>query len=282
MSKVWFVTGASRGFGRIWTEAALSRGDRVAATARVLESVADLSERFGDAVLPLALDVTDAEQVENAVRQAHAHFGRLDVVLNNAGYALMGAVEEASDADVLAVFDANVFGTHRVIRAALPLLRRQGGGHIVGVSSGLGITAMPLGGFYSATKWAFEGLHESLAAEVKGFGIAVTLVEPGAYATTFGSAASVRLASATDAYGALWAAITAHMSTMEHGDPRATVAAVLKLVDLENPPLRFALGNTILPRAREAYASRIAEWEAYDADARAAQGTRTDAPMVSV
>jgi NADP-dependent 3-hydroxy acid dehydrogenase YdfG len=166
-SKVWFITGTSRGFGRIWAEAALTRGDKVAATARTVADVADLKERFGDAVLPLALDVTDADQARHAVRQAHAHFGKLDVVLNNVAYSLVGTVEEASEADVRALFDTNCFGQLRVIQAALPLLRQQGSGHILGVSSSLGIAAMPLIGFYCATKWAVEALHESLAKRSK-------------------------------------------------------------------------------------------------------------------
>ena len=184
-NKIWFITGASRGFGRIWAEAALTRDDKVAATSRKLADVADLSERFGDAVLPLALDVVDADQVREAVQKAHTHFGRLDVVLNNAGYTLDGTVEEANEADVRALFDTNYFGQLRVIQAALPLLRQQGSEHILGVSSSLGIAAMPLTGFYCATKWAVEALHESLAQEVKSFGIKVTLLEPGAYATDF-------------------------------------------------------------------------------------------------
>jgi NAD(P)-dependent dehydrogenase (short-subunit alcohol dehydrogenase family) len=145
--KTWLITGASRGFGRIWTEAALTRGDKVAATARKSADVADLSERFGDAVLPLSLDVTNPGQVRQAIMQAHRHFGRLDVVLNNAGYTLIGTVEEAGEADVRALFDANYFGMLRVIQAALPLLRQQGSGHILGVSSGMGIVAVPLIGF---------------------------------------------------------------------------------------------------------------------------------------
>ncbi|WP_433944785.1 SDR family NAD(P)-dependent oxidoreductase [Paenibacillus sp. SN-8-1] len=154
--KVWFITGASRGLGRIWAEAALTRGDKVAATARKLEDVADLKERFGDLVLPMALDVTDAEQVRQVVQRAHAHFGKLDVVLNNAGYTLVGMVEEASEADVRALFDANYFGYLRVIQAALPLLRKQGSGHLLSVSSSLGIEARPLIGFYCSSKWAVE------------------------------------------------------------------------------------------------------------------------------
>lgn len=270
--KTWFITGASRGFGHIWTKAALLRGDKVAATARTLADVADLKERFGDSVLPLALDVTDAEQVQHAVKQAHAHFGKLDVVLNNAGYSLVGTVEEASEAQVRAVFDTNYFGTLRVIQAALPLLRQQGSGHIVGVSSGLGIITMPLIGFYCATKWAFEALHESLADEVKGFGIKVTLLEPGAYATGFGSPASRKMASGMNAYAGLRKQVQARLSSIERGDPQATAEAVLKIVDAKDPPLRVILGNVILPAARAAYAARLATWEAWEAVSNAAQG----------
>lgn len=164
----------------MWAEAALKRGDKVVATARSLKGVADLAERYGKAALPLALDVTDSDQVRTAVAQSNAHFGRLDIVINNAGYALVGAVEEASDAEVRAKFETNFFGALSVIRAVLPLLRKQGSGHILGVSSVAGVYASPIIGFYHASKWAFEALHESLAQEVKGFGIKVTLLEPGA------------------------------------------------------------------------------------------------------
>ena len=271
-SKVWFITGASRGFGRIWAEAALGRGDKVAATARAVADVADLKERFGDAVLPLALDVTNADQVQHTVAQAHAHFGRLDIVLNNAGYSLVGMVEEASEADVRAEFDTNYFGTLRVIQAALPLLRQQGGGHIVGVSSGVGLVAFPMIGHYCASKWAFEALHESLAQEVQGFGIAVTLIEPGAYATSFGSPESLKIAPGMDIYNDLRQQIWGHMSSMERGDPQATAEAVLQIVDAERPPLRFMLGNQNLPMVRATYADRIATWEAWEAVSNAAQG----------
>ncbi len=271
-SKVWFITGASRGFGRIWAEAALERGGKVAATARKVEDIADLKERFGDAVLPLALDVTDAEQVKQAVPQAHAHFGRLDVVVNNAGYSLMGTIEEGSEADVRAEFDANYFGTLRVIQAALPLLRQQGSGHILGVSSGVGLVAFPIIGSYCASKWAFEALHESLAQEVKAFGIKVTLIEPGAYATSFGSPESLKFAPPMDAYAELRQQVFGRMSSMKRGDPQATADAVLQIVDTEDPPLRFFLGSENLPLVRAAYADRIATWEAWEAVSNAAQG----------
>ncbi len=270
--KVWFITGASRGFGRIWAEAALARGDKVAATARDAASVADLAERFGDAALPLALDVTRPDQVRQAVARAHGRFGRLDVVVNNAGYTLVGTVEEASEAEVRAIFDTNLFGALAVIQAALPLLRAQGSGRILGVSSGMGVVAMPLAGFYCASKWAFEALHESLAQEVRGHGIRVTLLEPGAYATEFSSPQSLKLTAGIDAYAALRQETSGRLSNAQRGDPRATADAILRIVDAEDPPLRFAVGSTVLPMARAAYADRIAVWEAWAEVSDAAQG----------
>jgi NAD(P)-dependent dehydrogenase (short-subunit alcohol dehydrogenase family) len=270
MKKTWFITGASRGFGRIWAEAALTRGDQVTATARNLADVANLTERFGDAVLPLILDVTDPDQVRQVVRQAYAHFGRLDVLVNNAGVSLLAAVEEASDEQIRDVFDANYLGMVRVLRAALPLLRQQGSGHILAVSSGLGIGSLPLLGFYSATKWAVEALHESLAQEVRPFGLRVTIVEPGAYATDFGTSAKV--ADVLEPYAGFRKQFRARLANLERGDPKATAEAILKLVDADDPPLRLALGSTILPGARALYADRIATWEAWEDVSNAAQG----------
>ena len=277
MKKTWFITGASRGFGRIWAEAALRRGDNVAASARKLADVADLKKRFGDAVLPLALDVADPEQAQQVVAQAHAHFGRLDVLVNNAGYPLVGTVEEASEAEVRALFETNFYGTLRVIKAALPLMRQQGSGHIVGVSSTLGIITMPLIGFYCTSKWAVEALHESLAQEVKGFGIKVTIIEPGAYATEFGSPASSGRSEGMEVYGPLRQRMFESMATMERGNPHATAEAILKLVDSEEPPLRMMLGNKNLPAARAAYADRLATWESWEAVSNAAQGESSPA-----
>lgn len=270
MKKTWFITGASRGFGRIWAEAALMRGDQVTATARKLADVADLAERFGDAVLPLALDVTNSAQVQQVVERAHRHFGRLDVLVNNAGSSLLAATEEASDDQIRDLFDTNYIGMVRVLRAALPLLRQQGSGHILGVSSGLGITSLPLIGFYCATKWAVEAMHEALAQEVKPFGIKVTLVEPAAYATDFGK--SAKIADVLEPYGDFRKQVMARLSTIERGDPQATSEAILKLVDAENPPLRLGLGTTILSRARAAYAERIATWEEWEGITNAAMG----------
>jgi NAD(P)-dependent dehydrogenase (short-subunit alcohol dehydrogenase family) len=270
MKKTWFITGASRGFGRIWAEAALKRGDQVTATARKLADIGDLKERFGDAVLPLALDVTNSEQVQQVVEQAYAHFTKLDILVNNAGTSLFAATEEASDEQIRGLFDANYLGMVRVLRATLPLLRKQGSGHILGVSSGLGITALPLIGFYCATKWAVEALHEALAQEVKAFGIKVTLVEPGAYATDFGK--SAQIAHVLEPYADFRKQFLTRLANIERGDPDATAEAVLKLVDADNPPLRLGLGTSILPRARAAYAERLATWEAWEDVSNAAMG----------
>lgn len=270
--KIWFITGASRGFGRIWAEAALKRGDKVAATARIVTDLSELAEHYGEDVLPMELDVTDAHAVRNAVTKAYGHFGRLDVVLNNAGYALVGAVEEADEIDVRAEFDTNFFGALRVIQAALPILRRQRSGHIIGVSSVAGIVAGPITGFYNASKFALEALHDSLSQEVKGFGINVTMLEPGAYATGFASMASLRIATAIEAYSATRAEVFAAGAKIPFGDPQATADAILKIIDAENPPLRFFVGTEGLPRARAAYADRLKTWEAWEALSNAAQG----------
>ena len=214
--------------------------------------------------------MTNAEQVQQVVQQAYAHFGGINILVNNAGTALLAATEEASDEQIRGLFDANYFGMVRVLRAALPLLRKQGSGHILGVSSGLGITSLPLIGFYCATKWAVEGMHEALAEEVRAFGIKVTIVEPGAYATDFGK--SAKIADVLEPYADFRKQMMTRLNTIERGDPRATTEAILKLVDTENPPLRLGLGTTILPRARAAYADRIATWEAWEDVSNAAQG----------
>jgi NAD(P)-dependent dehydrogenase (short-subunit alcohol dehydrogenase family) len=270
--RVWFITGASRGFGRVWADAALKRGDKVAATARVVTGVSDLVERYGDAVLPLTLDVTDVDQVKNAVAQAHAHFGKLDVVLNNAGYALVAAVEEATEADIRAEFDTNFMGAVRVIQAALPILRQQGSGHVIGVSSVAGVVASPITGFYHASKWAFEALHESLAQEVRAFGVKVTLLEPAPYATEFASQTSLKLAAGIDAYADLKRQVFASSANIDFGDPRATTDAIFGVVDAADPPLRLFLGTEGLPAARAAYLNRLATWEAWASVSNAAQG----------
>src|SRR6516165_10506211 len=182
-NKVWFITGTSKGFGRVWAEAALARGDRVAATARDVRTLAPLVTRYRDQVAALALDVTNRGAVFEAVSQAHERFGRIDVAINNAGYGLFGAIEEINEADARAQMETNLFGALWVTQAVLPIMRAQHSGHIIQVSSIGGVNAFPTIGLYHASKWGLEGFSQSLAAEVAGFGIRVTLVEPAGYAT---------------------------------------------------------------------------------------------------
>jgi len=271
-SKVWFITGTSRGFGKVWTEAALERGDKVAATARSLDSIAYLNGKYGDKVLTLELDVTNSDQVKTAVAQAFGHFGKVDIILNNAGYSLVGTIEEASTDDIRALYETNIIGPVSVIQAALPLLRKQGYGHILGTSSNLGNITMPVIGYYCSSKWAFEAIHESLAAEVKQFGIKVTIIEPGAYATEFGSPESLKFAPGLDVYTDFKAEFVGGLQHQERGDPNATPEALFQVVDADNPPLRFFLGSHNLPAVREAYKERLATWEAWESVSIAAQG----------
>ncbi|RYD55763.1 MAG: SDR family NAD(P)-dependent oxidoreductase [Sphingobacteriales bacterium] len=270
--KVWFITGSSRGFGRVWTEAALKRGDKVAATARNLASIADFKEKYGDNVLTLELDVTKPEQVKTTVEQAFNHFGRLDIILNNAGYSLVSTIEEAKAEEVKAMYETNVFGPLTVIKAALPLLRQQGYGHIMGTSSNLGHVTLPVIGYYCSSKWAFEAIHESLAEEVKQFNIKVTIIEPGAYATEFGSQDSLKFAEGMDLYTDYKAKFFEGLASYERGDPNATPEALFKIVDTDNPPLRFMLGSHNLPWVRTAYAERLAVWEEWADVSNSAQG----------
>ena len=190
--KVWFITGTSRGFGREWAIAALERGDKVAATARDTATLDDLAEKYGDALLPIQLDVTDRDADFAAVKQAHDHFGRLDIVVNNAGYGHFGFIEELTEAEARAQIETNVFGALWVTQAALPFLRAQRSGHIIQVSSIGGITAFQNVGIYHASKWALEGFSQALAQEVAPFGIHVTLIEPGGFATDWAGSSSKR------------------------------------------------------------------------------------------
>ncbi|AQZ61502.1 short-chain dehydrogenase/reductase [[Actinomadura] parvosata subsp. kistnae] len=260
--KNWFITGASRGFGRIWAEAALARGDRVAATARRPEALRPLAETYGDAVLPLPLDVTDRDAVTAAVRQAADAFGRLDVVVNNAGYGLFGMVEEVTEQQARAQLDTNLLGPLWVTQAALPLLRAQNGGHIVQVSSLGGLAAFPTLGLYNASKWALEGMSEALAQEVGPLGIHVTIVEPGPYGTDWSGASAVRTEPIA-AYEPIRRARQAGATARAPQDPRATAGVILELVDTDEPPLRLFLGTYPYPVVEAAYRQRLETWNAW-------------------
>jgi NAD(P)-dependent dehydrogenase (short-subunit alcohol dehydrogenase family) len=253
--KTWFITGTSKGFGREWAEAALERGDRVAATARDLEQLRPLADKYGDAVLALRLDVTDRAAVFAAVREAAGHFGTLDVVVNNAGYGHFGMVEELTEAEIRAELETNFFGTLWVTQAVLPVLRAQGHGRIIQVTSEGGVRAFAGIGGYHASKWAVEGLSESLRKEVAHFGIDVICLEPGPYATDFGGG-SIRTSAEHPAY----AEFRANNPTVwDLGDPKATREPILELADTDDPPARMFFGTSFEPVAAE-YEERLATW----------------------
>jgi NAD(P)-dependent dehydrogenase (short-subunit alcohol dehydrogenase family) len=271
--KVWFITGTSRGFGREWAIAALERGDKVAATARNTSSLDDLVAKYGDAVLPLKLDVNDRAADFAAVKEAHDHFGRLDIVVNNAGYGQFGFVEEVSEQDVRDQFETNVFGALWVTQAALPYLREQRSGHIIQVSSIGGIVAFPNVGIYHASKWALEGFSQSLAQEVAPFGVHVTLIEPAGFDTDW-SGSSSRRAEELPVYADVHAAteeVRKHRLAAP-GDPKASAAAVLKVVDADEPPLRVFFGEAPLGLAKADYEERLRVWEQWQPVAELAQG----------
>ena len=270
MSKIWFITGTSKGFGRIWAQAALERGDQVVATARSVESLRDLSAQYGANVLTLALDVTDKNAVFEAVKQAHDKFGRLDVVVNNAGYGQFGAVEEISEQEARDQMETNFFGALWVTQAALPFMRAQRSGRIIQVSSIGGVTAIASVGMYHASKWALEGLSQSLAQEVKEMGIHVTLVEPMSYSTGIG--ASAQRSQPLPAYDATREATAKWRGPMKPGDPQATAPVILKLVDMDEPPLRLFLGDYANGMIHDEYDKRLAEWDKHNDLSLEAQG----------
>lgn len=274
MTKTWFITGTSRGFGREWAAAALERGDNVAATARDTSTLDDLAQIYGDRLLPIALDVTDRDADTAAVQQAHERFGRLDIVVNNAGYGHFGFVEELSEADVRDQMETNFFGALWVTQAALPIMREQGSGHIIQVSSIGGISAFPIIGAYHASKWALEGLSQSLAQEVAAFGITVTLIEPGGFSTDW-AGASAKHSEPLAAYDEVRDQThrdRAARNTSGAGDPKASAEAVLKIVDAEEPPLRVFFGAAPLSIAKADYASRMETWEKWNDVSQLAQG----------
>lgn len=268
MSKTWFITGASRGFGREFAEAALKRGDRVAATARNTGALYDL-KGYGDAFLPLQLDVTNRAAAMQAVRDAHHHFGRLDIVVNNAGYGHFGFFEETTEEEARAQFETNLFGVMAVTQAALPLMRKQGGGHIVQISSIGGVAAFTSLSIYHASKWALEGMSEALAQEVAPFGIKVTLVEPGGYGTDWAGSSAAR-SQPLPVYDEARKAMAERRSGSSVGDPAAAAAALLEVVDAEQPPLRVIFGAPGYDIVQGITAKRVQTWSEWEALSRKA------------
>ncbi len=259
MSKVILVTGASQGFGRNWAEVALQAGHRVVATARRLDSLSELADRYGDAVLTLQLDVTDRQRCFDVVAQAREHFGTIDVLLSNAGYGHFGMLEEISEDEARGQIETNVFGSVWIIQAVLPGMREQRSGHICQVSSIGGAMAFPNLSIYHASKWAMEGLCESLAQEVADFGIHVTIIEPGPFTTEWSQSSAVRSEPIAD-YDPVRAGFAAQAKTFDRGNPDATGAVIMELLAMPKPPLRLMLGRMAFKVIEPATEARLKEW----------------------
>ncbi|MES2265150.1 MAG: SDR family NAD(P)-dependent oxidoreductase [Bacteroidota bacterium] len=271
MSKIILITGASRGFGKIWAKALLERGDKVAATARNLADLNDLVEAYGDAVLPVQLDVNDRAAGFAAVNKVKEHFGRIDVLINNAGFGLFGAIEETTEQQARAQMETNFFGLLWLTQAVVPIMREQKSGHIIQVSSFLGLVTFPVLGLYNASKYAVNGLSETLASEVKGFGINVSLIEPNGFSTDWSGASAIQT-EPIEAYAPIKKAFAESATPDSWGNPEATTPAVLALIDSENPPLHFLLGKVAYPGVKQVYADRLAEFEAWKEVSAAAHG----------
>ncbi|MFD3702234.1 SDR family NAD(P)-dependent oxidoreductase [Nocardia sp. NPDC058658] len=269
-SRVWFVTGASRGLGRAFAEAALAAGDRVAVAARTRPALDELAAAHPDRVLPLTLDVTDRSAVHEAVDAAVAHFGRLDIVVNNAGTLSMGMLEEFTEAEARAQFEVNFFGALWVSQAVLPHLRAQRSGHIVQVSSIGGLAGFPLSGMYAASKFALEGMSEALAMEAAEFGVRVSILQPGGYWTDLYSA--MVNTTPIEAYAPLRAQLEAQWAEGSvDSEPVLAAQALLTLVDAEEPPLRLLLGNMVYDLAFDLARTKMATWSAWEQTSRAAE-----------
>jgi NAD(P)-dependent dehydrogenase (short-subunit alcohol dehydrogenase family) len=245
--KTWFITGCSSGLGRALAEHVLARGDHVVATARDPGRLAALAARFGVRALCLPLDVAAPEDARSALSRAFERFGRIDVLVNNAGYGLQSTVEDATDAQIRAVFETNVFGVLNVTRAALPQLRAQGEGHIINVSSTGGRLSAPLIGIYSATKFAVEGFSLALAAELAPLGLKVTVIEPGALATNFSTTSIIRI-PASEPYKRAAKQTEAYLASALFEAPARAARAIATVADLAEPPLQLPLGSSAFDR----------------------------------
>ncbi|CAN5200764.1 oxidoreductase [soil metagenome] len=263
---VWFITGCSTGFGRELAITLIDKGYRVVATARRSEDIADLKAKGGDAVLTLKLDVTDAAQAEAAVKAAEDHFGRIDVLVNNAGIGYFAAIEEAEEAEVRRMFEINVWGLIRMTQLVLPGLRARRSGTIVNVSSMGGLRGFPAVGHYNGTKFAVEGVSEALSAEVAHLGIKVLIVEPSGFRTDWAGRSANESPTVIDDYaesaGARRAAIRGY-SGAQPGDPKRAVAAIIQAVEAEDPPLRLLLGKTALAMGRQKIAMMKTDFDAW-------------------
>lgn len=268
----WLITGCSTGIGREIARAALEAGHQVVATARSAAAVQDFVEDFGDVARAVALDVTDQAQITAAVAAAEGAFGGIDVLVNNAGYGYLAAVEEGDDAEVRALFDTNYFGVVDMLKAVLPGMRARGSGHVVNISSMTGLVANPPNAYYSSTKFALEALTEALSKEVGPLGIKVTAIEPGGFRTDWASRSMHEASSPIDAYAddvGVRKDLIKQFADHLPGDPRKVAEAVVMITGLDEPPLRLLLGHDVLKATREKLAqlaASIDEWEAVTLD----------------
>jgi NAD(P)-dependent dehydrogenase (short-subunit alcohol dehydrogenase family) len=245
-SRVWLITGCSTGFGRALAQAVLENGDRLIATARHTEKLQDLAQSYPQQVRTLSLDVTAPDNIRSAVAEAEKAFRRIDVLVNNAGYGTMGAIEEASDEDIKRQFDTNFFGALNMTRAILPILRSQHSGHILNISSVGGMVSMAGGGIYSSTKFALEAISEALAQEVAPLGIKVTIIEPGAFRTDFSGRSLAVPSQQIEDYAQTAGQFMQWVQEVDGkqpGDPEKAAKAMIRVVESDNPPLRLALGE---------------------------------------
>ncbi|MEK3685466.1 oxidoreductase [Paenibacillus sp. FSL R10-2736] len=272
MSKVWFITGSSRGLGRALAEAVLANGDKLVATARNPQQLADLEERYGGQIFAVALDVTDPGQTEAAIAAAVERFGRLDVVVNNAGYGNMSAIEETSLDDFRAQIETNLWGVIHVSKAVLPVLREQGSGHFLQISSIGGRAGAPGLAAYQSAKWGVEGFSEVLAKEAAPLGIKVTIVEPGGFRTDW-AGPSMSHVEPGEPYKDTVGQLLKHVRSrtgQEPGDPARAAQAMLAIVEEAHPPLRLLLGSDAVGMAKEIDQAKLAEtlrWEALSTSA---------------
>ena len=269
---VWLITGCSTGFGREIAIAALEKGHRVAVTARQLSAIEDIVALYPDLAIGLPLDVTDRDQIRNAVDQTEEHFGAIDVLVNNAGYGYMAALEEGEDEEVRRLFETNYFGVVELIKKTLPGMRARKRGHIINISSMTGLVTNPPNIYYSSTKFALEAVTEGLAKELAPFGIRVTAIEPGGFRTDWGSRSMKESATPIAAYeetvGARKRMIKAAADVLP-GDPRRVADAVLLVSELEEPPLHLLLGRDVLGAFRQKLkdlSASIDEWESVTKD----------------
>lgn len=269
-TRVWFITGASSGLGYEFTKKVLESGDKVVGVARNIEKLNELKYQFEGMLLPLSLDVTDRSAVFTTVETAIKHFGRIDIVINNAGNMVLGMIEEFSEDEVRSQMETNFYGAIWICQAAMPYLRTQGSGHIIQISSIGGLITGPMSGIYSASKFALEGFSEALAQEAAHFGVKVSIVEPGSYWTNL--YLKMSFTTQNKEYDSLREKLAQQNSTESvDSDPKLAAEAIMKLVNSENPPLRLILGSLVYDLAVENAEKRISTWKEWESVSRSAE-----------